>query len=292
MKDLKKLILKNFKNYKFKLVKIDETKIKSINFNKNIIFNEIEKFKKKLPKIKEIDNFIFILRVLDFRLWEYPYNWFYRNEKDFFGLLERVKELFNYDLNKVNFKDFKKIISPKESRGLALLRYKLFKESINWLYKNYQRNFNNYFEENKKPYDFCLNLMKLKKFQDCWQNFYFLKPNQLLYYEYLLAKNLEKKFENELEELTIFADYKIPQILINLGIINLEKKALNKIENNYIIKKGSRLENELRISSIIVGELISKKFRIPSYLVDNILWSLSHKIKLKIPHPKIKTIFY
>jgi len=292
MKDLKKLILKNFKNYKFKLVKIDEIKIKSINFNKSIIFNEIEKFKKKLPKIKEIDNFIFILRVLDFRLWEYPYNWFYQNEKDFFGLLERVKNLFNYDLNKVNFKDFKKIISPRESRGLALLRYKLFKESINWLNKNYQRNFNNYFEENKKPYDFCLNLMKLKKFQDYWRNFYYLKPNQLLYYEYLLAKNLEKKFENELEELTIFADYKIPQILINLGIINLEKKALNKIENNYIIKKGSKLENELRISSIIVGELISKKFRIPSYLVDNILWSLSHKIKLKIPHPKIKTIFY
>jgi len=292
MKNLKRFILKNFKNYQLKLIEIDEAKLENIKINKKIAYSGITEFKNKLPKIREIDNFIFILRVLDFRLWEYPNNWFYRKEKGFFGLLERVKDLFNYDLNKVNFKDFKKIISPKENYSLAFLRYRLFKESTNWLNKNYQQNFANYFEENQQVYDFCLNLMKIKKFQDYWQNFYFLKPNQLLYYEYLLAKNLEKKFENELEELTIFADYKIPQILINFGILNLESKSLIKIKNNHLIKRNSRLENELRISSIIVGELISEKFKIPSYLVDNILWSLSHKIKLKIPQPKIKTIFY
>jgi hypothetical protein len=292
MENLKKFILKNFKNYQLKLIEIDEAKIKDIKINKKIAYFGIKEFKNKLPRIKEIDNFIFVVRVLDFRLWEYPHNWFYRNEKGFFGLLERVKDLFNYNLNKVNFKDFRKIISPKENQSLALLRYKLFKQSINWLNKNYQQNFANYFEENKNPYNFCLNLMRLKKFQDYWQNFYFLKPNQLLYYEYILAKNLEKRFTDELEQLTIFADYKIPQVLINSGIINLEKNSLIKIQNNNIIKRGSKLENELRISSIIAGEIISKNLKIPVYLVDNILWYLSHKINLKIPYPKIKTIFY
>jgi hypothetical protein len=292
MENLKKFILKNFKNYQLKLIEIDEAKIKDIKINKKIAYFGIKEFKNKLPRIKEIDNFIFVLRVLDFRLWEYPHNWFYRNEKGFFGLLERVKDLFNYNLNKVNFKDFRKIISPKENQSLALLRYKLFKQSINWFNKNYQQNFANYFEENQQAYAFCLNLMRLKKFQDYWQNFYFLKPNQLLYYEYILAKNLEKKFTDELEQLTIFADYKIPQVLINSGIINLEKNSLIKIQNNNIIKRGSKLENELRISSIIAGEIISKNLKIPVYLVDNILWDLSHKINLKIPYPKIKTIFY
>jgi hypothetical protein len=255
-----------------------------------------KKFLKKLEKInkKDLANFIFLLRAIDFRLWEFRKNWQYKDEKGFFGLMGRTIDLFkiiNQDYERISFSIFKKIISPKEKLHLAKLRYKIFKDCLDWL-KNYDGNFDNYFEENKNAYDFCFNLFVLEKFGDYYKNFYFLKPNQLLYLEYILAKGLMKKYEDELETLTIFADYKIPQFFINFGLIEIPEMHLRKLKEGKIIKKFSLFENELRLSSILLGEELSKKLKMPSYKIDDILWSFSRKIKLKIPAPKVKTIFY
>jgi hypothetical protein len=209
-------------------------------------------------------------------------------------LTERVVDLFRIispNKDRLSFAIFKKIISPKEKLYLAKLRYKIFKHCLNWL-KNYSGNFDNYFEENKNAYDFCFNLFALEKYRDFYKNFYFLKPNQLLYLEYILAKGLSKKYEDELESLTIFADYKIPQIFINFGLIEIPEIYLKKLKEKRIIKKFSLFENELRWASILLGEKLSKNLKIPSYKIDNVLWNISHKIKLKIPAPKVKTIFY
>jgi len=295
---LKDFILKNISNYQFKIVKINEVGNNFLNLLKTNV-KEDKKFLKKLRKLnrKVLANFIFLLRAIDFRLWEFPQNWIYKNEGGFFGLLERMVVLFKIiegnstskSLN--NFTTFKKIISPKESLGLSKLRYKIFQDCLSWL-KKYDYNFDNYFEENENALDFCLNLFDLEKFRDYHNNIYFLKPNQLLYFEYILAKGLEKNYKNQLETLTIFADYKIPQFFINFGLIKFGPKYLTKIKENKIIKKFSLLENELRMASILLGEKLNKKLKIPSYKVDNILWALSNKIKFKIPFPKVKTIFY
>jgi hypothetical protein len=135
-------------------------------------------------------------------------------------------------------------------------------------------------------------LLELEKYRDFYKSLYFLKPNQLLYLEYILANNLFKKYKDELETLTIFADYKIQQIFLNLGLIKLPKKYLTRILKEQPLRKFSTLENELRLASILFGEMISQQLKIPAYRVDNILWWISHKIKLEIPIPKTKTIFY
>ena len=292
---LKEFILNKSQSYNFKIVKIRNVNQELLNLIqknlKNIPSNY--KFLGKIKRIEkgQIDNFVFILRCLDFRLWEFPQNWNYKNERGFWGLMERVIDLFNLDLNKITFTEFKQIISPKENLTITKIRFKIFKSALNWL-KKYNNNFGNYFEENKKAFDFCINLFELEKYRDFNTNFYFLKPNQLLYLEYLLGKKLIEKFEDELETLTIFADYKIPQFFINLGLIEVPEKYLKKLKEGKVIKRFSLFENEIRLASILLGEEISRKLKIPAYKVDNILWWLSHKIKLKIPKPKVKTIFY
>jgi hypothetical protein len=295
---LKKFILTKNKNYKFKIIKIKEIDRPLLDLIKKNIKNSTadKKFLEKLNKVEKkiLGNFLFILRSLDFRLWESSGNWKYKNEKGFFGLMERLIDLFkiiNPNNNQINFTLFKKIISPKESLALAKLRYKIFKTSLNFL-KKYKGNFDNYFEENKNVYEFCFNLFNLEKYRDFYKNFYFLKPNQLLYLEYILAKDLTKKYEDELESLTIFADYKIPQVFINFGLIEIPEIYLRKLKEKKIINKFSLFENELRWASILLGEKLSKNLKIPSYKIDNVLWNISHKIKLKIPAPKVKTIFY
>jgi hypothetical protein len=296
---LKEFILKKSSDYKPKIISLQEPDLSFLNLiQKNLKNYEADnKFVNKIKKVEKEQrgNFVFILRSLDYRLWEFPENWRYKEESGFWGLMERAINLFKtISLNngKINFAIFKKNISPKEDLALARSRYKIFKSSLDWLNKKYGGNFDNYFEKNKNTYEFCLNLFTLEKYRDFYKNFYFLKPNQLLYLEYILAKGLSKKYEDELESLTIFADYKIPQVFINFGLIEISEIHLKKLKEGKIIKKFSLFENELRLASILLGEELNRKLKIPSYKIDNILWWLSHKMKLKIPAPKVKTIFY
>jgi hypothetical protein len=296
---LKEFILKKSSNYKTKIVTIQEPSEDILNLiRKNLKNYEADdKFLNKIKKIdkKQRNNFVFILRSLDFRLWEFPENWQYKGEKGFWGLAERVIDLIKFislSKEKLTFPIFKKIVSPKEGLALAKLRFKIFKYTLGWLNKKYNGNFDNYFEENKNAYSFCFNLLELEEYRDFYKNLYFLKPNQLLYLEYILAKNLFKRYRYELETLTIFADDKIQQIFLNFGLIKLPKKYLTKILKEQPLRKFSTLENELRLASILLGEMISQQLKIPAYRVDNILWWISHKINLEIPAPKVKTIFY
>jgi hypothetical protein len=296
---IKEFILKKGSDYKTKIVTIQEPNMDILNLiRKNLKNYEADnKFLSKINKIdkKQRSNFVFILRSLDFKLWEFPENWRYKGEKGFLGLAERAIDLIKFiSLSNKNltFPLFKKIVSPKEKLALAKLRFKIFKSTLVWLNKKYKGGFDNYFEENKNAYEFCLNLLELEKYRDFYKNLYFLKPNQLLYFEYILANNIFKKYKDELETLTIFVDYKIQQIFLNFDLIKLPKKYLTKILKEQPLRKFSTLENELRLASILLGEMISQQLKIPAYRVDNILWWISHKIKLEIPAPKVKTIFY
>lgn len=294
--ELKNFILQKIENYEFKTLKIRFFSKKLLErLKKEIPKYEIflEKFLNKLNPIEEEKrgNFIFLVRILDFRLWEFEKNWQYKKEKGFFGLMERCKEIFE-GVERINFKTFKENISPKEKESLARLRYFLLKESFKWLKEKQRNSFDNYFEKNKDPLKFCKNLFFLSKFRDFSENFYFLKPNQLLYFEYLVAKNLTKIFEKELNTLTIFPDYKISQLFLNFKLILPAKKFIEKIKTGKILKENSLFVKELRAASLILGEKIAQTLNIPSFKLDTILWGISHKIKFKIPYPKIKTIFY
>ncbi len=290
MKNLKNFILKSIKEIDFKLIEIKDPNKEFLNLIKKSKPGTGKKFNELIKdlKPKEKANLVFLTRILDFKLWAFPQNW---KKEGYFDLLSKMKKLLKISYEKIDFKIFKKIISPKENKNLAQQRFRLFKEGVTFL-KAYDHDFNNYFEEFKKPKDFCFNLMKLRKFKDYYQNFYFLKPNQLLYYEYILAFHKVKQFEKELSELTIFADYKIPQILMHFDLIKPKEKLLQKLKNKIIFKNHAREEIELRTASIMLGEKISEKTKMPSYLIDNLLWELSHKIKLKYPPILVETIFY
>ncbi|MGB9608824.1 MAG: hypothetical protein ACPL3E_00430, partial [Minisyncoccia bacterium] len=141
--NLRKQINQQCQNLNFKYL--------SLNFNQNL--NVLKKIKTKLnypPRIFEFliqdektrANFLLLLNSIDFSLWCYPLNWKYKNEKSYFGLAKRFYDFFmQFGLNQVNFKDFQKIISPKENKKLAALRYKIYVNTLSWLNKNYNGNF-------------------------------------------------------------------------------------------------------------------------------------------------------
>ncbi|MFN3477993.1 MAG: queuosine salvage family protein, partial [bacterium] len=100
-------------------------------------------------------------------------------------------------------------------------------------------------------------------------------------------------FKN-IDNLTAFADYKLPQFLHNKGIITYSEDLLNDIKNGKLINTKDIKEVEIRAATVVaVDELASKTKTYPAF-VDNVLWNLA-KVdanSLIYPHHKTLTIYY
>ncbi len=120
-----------------------------------------------------------------------------------------------------------------------------------------------------------------------------------------LFKAQGKNDENELinfgdsvSELTMFADYRVPQILREIKILHYNEELAKKIDNKEEISHGSCFEVELRAATIIAvedikAELAMKNKKVLSLEIDTYLWEEGEKIKEKIqpPHHTL-SIFY
>ncbi|HLC44411.1 MAG TPA: queuosine salvage family protein [Patescibacteria group bacterium] len=97
--------------------------------------------------------------------------------------------------------------------------------------------------------------------------------------------------------LTAFADYKIPQILRDLGILRYSPKLAATVGRRDMIAQGSPWETEIRASTIVgVEELKDALHRegasLPSLQLDWYLWITSKSRKKMLPHNLTKTVYY
>ncbi|MFA5828326.1 MAG: queuosine salvage family protein [Candidatus Shapirobacteria bacterium] len=84
-----------------------------------------------------------------------------------------------------------------------------------------------------------------------------------------------------IDKLTAFADYKVPQILRGMGIVKYSNTLSKKIDDYELIPVNSREEVEIRANTVWAVELIreelSKTFPVTSPEVDTVLWTRSQK---------------
>ncbi len=112
-----------------------------------------------------------------------------------------------------------------------------------------------------------------------------------------LVANNKKELKN-LDKLTAFADYKIPQILRNLGVIQYTEELANKIDSYILIEKGSEDEVEIRSATVWAVELIRQELQekydfVTSSHVDSMLWNKTQtKAKGDKPYHRTLTIAY
>jgi hypothetical protein len=101
----------------------------------------------------------------------------------------------------------------------------------------------------------------------------------------------------DIDKLTVMADYRLPQVLYNLGVVVLEDESLlSKLCTGEEILPGSREEIALRASSIVVGKILSESMGKTESEIDGLLWGLSQKMvknnEMKIPHMIVATDAY
>jgi hypothetical protein len=131
------------------------------------------------------------------------------------------------------------------------------------------------------------------------KNVYFYKRAQLLVHD-LRCTFSGQSWGNfyDLEHLTCFADYKLPQVLRHLGILHYKPKLADLIQNLVHIDAGSPEEVEIRAATIWAVELLRQElanqgFRVNSPQLDNWLWYLGQEDSYRaLPYHRTRTIFY
>jgi hypothetical protein len=97
----------------------------------------------------------------------------------------------------------------------------------------------------------------------------------------------------------MFADYRIPQILLEVGIFEYDSKLLGKIIEKQELLPHSHEEIEIRANTIIAVEKMKEEFKkkykrdILSLEVDYLLWNEGERLRKDMkPHHRVLTIFY
>ncbi len=102
----------------------------------------------------------------------------------------------------------------------------------------------------------------------------------------------------DLEKLTIFADYKLPQVLRHYGVLEYAPELAQHIDNQELLQPGGEEEVELRATTVWACELLRHEMsRISGQLitaveVDQLLWYLGQNSAGMRPYHRTRTIYY
>lgn len=110
-------------------------------------------------------------------------------------------------------------------------------------------------------------------------------------------------FFKDVNEITMFADYRVPQSLLYYGVLEYSQELLEKLKDNKtVLGNGDEEEVEIRGCSIhaveLVKELAQEKIKnVNSILIDHYLWDFRRKhneemVKKEIPFHKTYSIYY
>ena len=102
----------------------------------------------------------------------------------------------------------------------------------------------------------------------------------------------------DIDNLTAFADYKLPQVLRHVGILQYSPSMEHKMDNNIFLEAGSPEEIEIRANTIWAVELIRQELtqmgkKLRAFEIDWILWNLGQQSQFKAkPYHRTVTIYY
>jgi hypothetical protein len=103
---------------------------------------------------------------------------------------------------------------------------------------------------------------------------------------------------NDLDALTIFADYKLPQVLRHHQVLVYAPELAASVDGLHLLKAGCAQEVEIRAATIWACELLRQEMArqagraINAVQVDQLLWHLGQDAAEMQPYHRVRTIFY
>ncbi len=297
------------------LVRIDRKKLK--DFARKLKKVRIPKFKKEYYPENPIDTiqFLFIVDSLNFsffpdkrkKKWKVSFS--SKKISGSFGLVLSLKKYLDYILNSyylknVSEKELEKIFNGYGKITLIKERKRILNEVGRILIEKFDSQVINLLKKANHSAESLIEIL-VKNFP-CFRDIceykgrkvYFLKKAQLFVAD--LFRYFDGKtwgYFKDIDKLTAFADYRLPQLLYTFGVIKYADRLHSLIKSKNEIKHCSIQEIEIRANTIwtveyLKEELIKLGRKINSFEIDWILWNMSKKVKLKIPHHRTRTIYY
>jgi hypothetical protein len=128
---------------------------------------------------------------------------------------------------------------------------------------------------------------------------FFYKRAQILASDLYSAFNgMDWGYFKDIDKLTAFADYKLPQVLRHLGILCYGPDLTQKVDQGILLEAGSREEVEIRANTIWAVELIRQRLvvmgrTLMAFEIDGVLWDMGQREMFKVrPYHHTVSIFY
>jgi len=300
-----------------------------VSINKEKIFELAEKIKEyPIPNWDNITQFLgepeetiqyyFFLDSINFCFWNIrgKERWTFEKDGEWLNgysafsyaikkaVLKNKKLLDASYLSNITFEEFSKIFEGKGELLLLEKRHEIIRENFKILRDKYaenaanlvriaENNVNKLIESILKDFP---SFKDWSEFQD--QKIYFLKRAQIFISDiYYAFQGKHYGFFKNMEDLTIFADYKLPQLLEAEGVLVYDETLKNKIKNDVLIEKDSLEEIEIRTNTIFACEMLVQQLsklgrKLTSQNIDWMLWFLAKNTKFFLPYHKTITTNY
>jgi hypothetical protein len=299
-----------------KRVRINKEKIKEFceHFSESHINHWLNESPFDFSILSEKDkiSFLLVLDSISFSYWGNP-KWSVKYKGEIFdgawGMItslgkaveNKVPILNMRYLSKINEKYFEKITQGNVKIPLFEERVEILKEIGTIVTEKFQGDFSNLIKKSENDAIKLLNLIitNFPSFEDSClylgKRIYFYKRAQLLVSD--IHQMLDLKLKN-INQLTACADYKLPKILRQLGILEYSEELENKIDNKIELPRGSEEEIEIRAGTIWANEFIKKELKkkipkINTIHINDHLWLLGQtKSEKDKPYHLTRTTAY
>jgi hypothetical protein len=261
-----------------------------INYNKaNELISELLKFDNvhfltKVPynvyamSTKDIINFLLVYDAINFSFWGNPKWMIEANGKELDGSIALLHCIFNLsngreseevykELENMTLVDFKEILKGNVDLPLLEKRFKIVNGIAKIVNKKMNGNFYDYVKGATVDKDILKILLdNFSNFEDTREyhgkTIYFYKLAQLLTSGILHVIEIKEQSKVDYSNLVGCADYKIPQVMQGLDILEYDEELTQLLESKTPIEENSRYEVEVRASMIVV---------------INYIWNQTHK---------------
>ncbi|XP_046753500.1 queuosine salvage protein [Diprion similis] len=275
-------------------------------------------------------DWIFILDTLNFCFWPEgdDTKWKVQNNTGYFALCAAVKRAISTrhlqtdpnvysKITKENLQFILRGDNPSAKVPLFMERLKCLHEVGRVLVEKYDGSFVNCIKSCNKSAEKLLELI-VTEFE-CFRDEADYKGHKVSFYKraQILIGDIWACYGgkglgefHDIDIITMFADYRVPQVLIHFGAMRYSESLLESLQSNTLLTRGSPLEVEIRGCSIEVIEqvrdkvkslieacpdLALKKFDCNAILIDHFLWDYrrKHAENLQnIPFHKVRSIYY
>lgn len=256
--------------------------------------------------------FVTILNSISFCFWHIPKWQIYYKYKMFDGswgmvaaiskAIENNKSILDFKyLKSLSVNEFSSIVEDDDKLLLKPERVEILNEVASKIISLFNSSIFELLESTKYDATLLIELLltEFNSFNDTSlynnREVHFNKRAQLLAADinFLLIKHGAKGLKN-IEKITACADYKIPYILREFGIISYSSELCNLVDNRNQLEKGSKEEVEIRAYAIWAVELMKQEYNklgilIESHQINDFLWMIS-QIKNPIYKPYHLTI--